>query len=113
MFDGPAKKSGGQSLTYLALSLSSAEAPFYASSAHHFSAFAHGTAELFAFELDEENQMSFFIAGSKVAMGTRAESLIQEAFGHEGLLSFGCIGEHPMGKSDCPLFSPPKYSQSG
>jgi hypothetical protein len=43
----------------------------------------------------------------------KTESMIQKTCGHEGFLSVGCFGEHPIWKPDCPLFSTPKYAQSG
>jgi hypothetical protein len=59
------------------------------------------------FGFNHKEYMTVFIASAPVTMATKAESMIQEAGGHEGFLSVGCLGGLPTRKPDCPLLFNP------
>jgi hypothetical protein len=80
---------------------------------YDFAALAYRTANGLGLHLHGEADLSFPEGGTAVIVVPKPESMIQNACGHEGFLSVGCFGEHPIWKPDCPLFSTPKYAQSG
>jgi hypothetical protein len=73
-----------------------AEPTFNFSSTNHLPAAADGASNMVGSHFHGKENMTIDVISTEVTIATKAESMVQKAGGHEGLLFSGCFGEHPV-----------------
>ena len=73
-----------------------AKPAFNFSSTNHLPAVANGASNMVRFHFHGKEYLTIEVISTKVTIATKAESMVQKAGGHEGLLFSGCFGEHPV-----------------